>query len=284
MLRRRDCIQSLNGHSGGFQDTSNALDHFPAAIRVVRNIKRDSAEYELYSPMQFLGLAVFLNLLLVAFFNWQFHTDVGQPTFLLTLDSGVFILLGLALLRNRERTRVIARRRSQGPSWLDLCWPAPLLFAGAATVAALIILSTVLVGTAASVGLGFLAFRVLFAILWLVRDLQFLQWASLRKGKNTLVMGVLYLAIFYTCTSTVFSAIRLFTTESVSFTAFFLPTPLYWLDPDTWTVRPAIWIAAFLFQFFITGFLFHLQKQQVTELPGRSDQVTAEPQPAQPLV
>lgn len=253
-------------------------------LAVVRNIKRDPAEYELYSPPQFLVLAVFLNILLVAFFNWHFQTDVGQPAFLFTFDAGVFILLGLALLRNRERTRVIAHRRSQSPSWLDHCWPAPLLFAGAATVAALIVLSTVLARTAGSVGLGFLAFRVPFAILWLVRDLQFLQWASLRKGKNTLVMGVLYLAIFYVCTSTIFTALRLFTNKSVSFTAFLLPTPLYWLDPDTWTLRPATWIAAFLFQFFIIGFLFHLQKQQVTELSGRSDQVTAEPQPAQPIV
>ena len=53
-------------------------------LAVVRNIKRDSAEYELYSPRQFLGLAVFLNLLLVAFFNWHFHSDIDQPTFLLT--------------------------------------------------------------------------------------------------------------------------------------------------------------------------------------------------------
>jgi hypothetical protein len=252
-------------------------------LAVVRNIKRDPAEYELYSPLQFLGLAVFLNLLMVAFFNWHFPTDVGQPTFLLTFDAGIFILLGLALLRNRERTRVITHRRSQGPSWLDLCWPAPFLFAGAIMVAALIVLSTIWAGAARSVGLGFLVFRVFFAILWLVRDMQFLQWASLRKGKNALVMGVVYLAISYVCISTVFAALDLFTSESVSFTAFFLPTPLYWLDSHTWALRRAIWIAAFLFQCLIIGFLFHLQKQRVMELSGRDDQVTAASQ-VQPVV
>jgi len=253
-------------------------------LAVVRNIKRDPAEYELYSPGQFLAFAVFLNLLLVAFFNWRFQTDIGQPVFLLTFDSGVFILLGLALLRNRERMRTIVHRRAQGPEWLDICWPAPLLFVGAAIVAVLLAGSTVLAGTVGSLGLGFLIFRILFAVLWFVRDFQFLQWASLRKGKNALVMAVLYLAIFYVCASTIFTTLGLFTRESVCFTAFLLPTPLYWLDIDSFAARPAIWVTAFLFQFFVIGILFHLQRQQVVELSGRSDQIAAKPEPAQRIV
>lgn len=253
-------------------------------LAVVRNIKRDPAEYELYSPGQFLAFAVFLNLLLVAFFNWRFQTDIGQPAFLLTFDSGVFILLGLALLRNRERMRTIVHRRAHGPEWLDICWPAPLLFVGAAIVAVLLVGSTVLAGTVGSLGLGFLIFRILFAVLWFVRDFQFLQWASLRKGKNALVMALLYLAIFYVCASTIFTTLGLFTRESVCFTAFLLPTPLYWLDIDSFAARPAIWATAFLFQFFVIGILFHLQRQQVVELSGHSDQVAAKPEPAQPIV
>ncbi len=253
-------------------------------LAVARNIKRDPTEYELYSPGQFLAFAVFLNLLLVAFFNWRFQTDIGQPVFLLTFDSGVFILLGLALLRNRERMRTIVHGRAHGPEWLDICWPAPLLFVGAAIVAVLLVGSTVLAGTAGSLGLGVLIFRILFAVLWFVRDFQFLQWASLRKGKNALVMAVLYLAIFYVCASTIFTTLGLFRRESVCFTAFLLPTPLYWLDIDSFAARPAIWATAFLFQFFVIGILFHLQRQQVVELSGRSDQVAVKPEPAQPIV
>ena len=33
--------------------------------------KRDPNYYEIYSPLQSLGFAIFLNLLFVAFFNWQ---------------------------------------------------------------------------------------------------------------------------------------------------------------------------------------------------------------------
>ncbi len=239
-------------------------------LAVVRNIKRDPNEYEIYSPLQFLGLAIFLNLLLVASFNWHFQKDGGQPIFLLTLDAGVFTFLGLALLRSRERMRVIAHRRSQGPSWLDFSWPAPLILAGAAIVAVLIVLSTLWAGAPGSLSLGILAFRVLFAILWLVRDLQFLQWASLRRGKNSLVTGVIYLAIFYICICTVFATLQLFNDEYISFTAFFLPTPLHWFDFDTWAFHPAIWIAASIFQIFAIGVLFRLQKQQVMELLGRA--------------
>ncbi len=248
-------------------------------LAVIRNIKRDPAEYELYSPWQFIGLTIFLNVVLVAFFNWRWAPRYGPSIYLLTLNSGIFLLLGLALLRNRERMRAIVRRRSQGPSWIDLCWPSPLLFAAAIMVATLIIISTVLAGTLPRSSLGLFVFIVFFAILWLVRDLQFLQWACLRRGKNSLVMGVLYLAIFYICTSTVFTALGLFEPDSASLTAFLFPTPLYYLNPYTWAQRPAIWTAAFLFQFLVIGVLFHLQKQQLTDLAGDAT-ATAEPQPS----
>jgi hypothetical protein len=249
-------------------------------LGVARNIKRDPAEYELYSPSQFLVFAIFLNCLLVAFFNWHFQTDVGQIAFLLSFNSGIFMVLGLALLRNRERMRTIVHRRANGPIWLDVCWPAPLLFTGTAVVAVLILAGTLLAGTAGSPGLAFRVFGVFFAILWLVRDLQFLQWASLRKGKNALVMGVLYLIIFYVGIGIVFSALELFRSESVALTSFFMPSALYSLNPETWALRPTIWTAAFLAQFAIIGFLFHLQKQQLTDLASGATQPTptAEPQ------
>ncbi len=46
-------------------------------LAVVRNLKRDPAVYELYSPMQAFGLAIYLNVLMLGFFNWQ--APLGMP-------------------------------------------------------------------------------------------------------------------------------------------------------------------------------------------------------------
>lgn len=238
-------------------------------LAVVRNIKRDPAEYELYSPVQFLLLALVLNGLLLSFFNWRLQIDSGPATFLLSINLGIFLLLGLALLRNRDRMRNIVHRREGGnPEWLDLYWPLPLVFAGTfAAVALITLVSNVEPGHKTS--LGFALLRGLFAALWLARDLQFLQWSSLRKGNSALIMGVIYLVIFYTCTSIIFTAIDAFTREAVSFTAFFLPTPLYWLDSTTWMLRPAIWVAALLAQCLAIAFFVGLQREQIYDLAGR---------------
>jgi hypothetical protein len=276
-------------YNGGMTDVlfGKHVHHFPVLlvldvllalwffIAIVRNIKRDPAEYELYSPAQSLGLALFLNVVFLAFFNWRQDGDVDGAAFLLSLNMGVFIVLGLALLRNRERMRRIVRMRVSAPRWLDKCWPSPLLFAATLGAGAFVALGAVLSrapGQASN--LSFLIFRVLFFALWIVRDQQYLQWMSLRNGRNPLVMGVLYLVIFYVCSGTVLTAFDSFVRERIAFTAFFMPTPVYWLDPVSWMERPAIWIAAYLAQLALIAFFVHLQRQQLVELTAHSDSPT----------
>ncbi len=248
-------------------------------IAIVRNIKRDPAGYELYSPAQSLGLALFLNVVFLAFFNWRLDSDVDGAAFLLSLNMGVFILLGLALLRNRERMRRIVRTRVSPPRWLDKLWPSPLLFTATLGAGALVALGAVLSRASGQASNPrFLIFRVLFFALWIVRDQQYLQWMSLRKGRNPLVMGVLYLVIFYVCCGTVLTAFDCFVRERIAFTAFFMPTPVYWLDPVSWMERPAIWVAAYLAQIALIVFFVHLQRQQLVELTAHSDNPTLEKQ------
>src|SRR5262249_37824873 len=40
-------------------------------LALVRNIKRDPAIYEIFRPAQAFGLALYLNLLVLAFFRWE---------------------------------------------------------------------------------------------------------------------------------------------------------------------------------------------------------------------
>jgi len=196
-------VFNLNGYSYnpnyGMTDSllGRHVHHFPVFLgldtllglwfflAVVRNIKRDPQEYEIYSPSQSLVFALFLNLIFLAFFNWQLDTDSDAVSFLLSLNMAVFILLGLALLRNRERTRRILRSKADS-LWLVNAWPAPILYLGTLTAGAMVAAGALLSHAPKQLDLRFQLLRVLFFAFWLVRDLQFLQWASLRKGRSRL--------------------------------------------------------------------------------------------------
>jgi hypothetical protein len=242
-------------------------------LAVVRNIKGDPNYYELYSPPQAVALAVFVNFLLVGFFNWRGANSVDAEAFLLTLNMTILFCLGLALLRNRERMRRILRSGGAGQeSWWDFAWPAPPLL-----LAALVVASTIVIGTAkgrdpnVEWSVGFAWFRALFFIAWLVRDVQYLQWMGLRRGKHPLVIGVLYQLIFYVFATAVLAALGVLREpELAPFAAFLLPTPVYVLDHAAWAMRPALWMAAFASQWIFAGIFLFLQRRVVDELGARN--------------
>jgi hypothetical protein len=243
-------------------------------LAVVRNIKRDPNYYELYSPMQSLGLAMFLNVLFLAFYPLRTENALDAQATLLTLNMIVFLCLGLALLRNRARVRRILRTgEGRGESWLDVAWPAPLVVLG--TVAAgLLVVAGVAKGRNPQVDWSawFAIFRSLFFVAWVARDVQYLQWMSLRRGKHPLVMGVLYLLIFYVCVSVLLGSFGFFRIlERIPFTAFFLPTAVYLLDHAAWILRPAIWGSAFVAQWLLVALFMSLQRQAMRELRPRAE-------------
>ena len=236
-------------------------------LAVVRNIKRDPAEYELYSPAQSLGFAFFMNLIFLAFFNWHYRDNSAGPGFLLFLNMAVFALLGIALIRNRERTRRVLRSSTGYPAWMAIAWPAPLLFAGTISVGALIAIGAAYSGTAGkSSELSFFTFRCLFFALWLIRDLQFLQWMGLRRGRHPLVMGVLYLTIVYISAAILLTALTGSEPAWNAYSAFLFPTPVFNLDLVSWAIHPAVWSSAILAQFAAIAFLFYLQRRKLSEL------------------
>ena len=254
-------------------------------LALMRNIKRDPQYYEIYSPLQLLGFAMFLNLLFVAFFNWRAASPLDCQAFLLTLNMGVFFCFGLVAMRNRERVRRILRtKQSEATSIWDITWPAPLLILG--TVAAgLIVVLGVTEGHDPKVewNITFALLRSLFFAAWIVRDIQFLQWMGLRRGKHTLVMGILFQIIFYVCVSILLGAFGFFrVTERVPFTAFFLPSAVYLLDHGAWILRPAIWAAAFAAQWVLVGVFIGLQRQTITELNSSSSVPLPAPAPVHP--
>ena len=156
--------------------------------------------------MQAMGFAMFINLLFVAFFRWRSSTPIDCQAYLLTLNIAVFFCLGLALIRNQ---RSFLARRHLACSFAD-CWHSRRL----------LVVAGIALGRDPKLewNLSFAVFRSLFFVAWLVRDLQYLQWMSLRRGKHTLAIGVLFLFIFYVCVNVVMAAFGFYTVEGrVSF-------------------------------------------------------------------
>jgi hypothetical protein len=252
-------------------------------LAVVRNIKRDPNYYEILSPLQALGFALFINFLLMAFFQWRAAAPLDCQSFLLTLNMMVFVFLGLGAIRNREQMRRILRTREGAASWLDLAWPAPLLIAGTAAAGLLVVLG-VTEGRNPSIewNVKLAILRVLFFVLWITRDIQFLQWMSLRRGKHPLVTGLLFLIVFYVCASILMGPLGIYSSPDLTgFSAFFFPSAVYLLDHSAWILRPAIWGAALVAQAVLIGVFVALQRQAIDELNSPASVPRDVPVPAQ---
>jgi hypothetical protein len=253
-------------------------------LAVVRNIKRDPNYYEIYSPLQALGFAMFINLLFVAFFRWDVARPMDGQSLLLTLNIVVFFSLGLGAMRNRERMRRILRsRESAAASWLDLAWPTPLIVAGTAAAGLLVILGMEMGrNPRAEWDLKFALLRLLFFVAWITRDLQFLQWMSLRRGKHPLVVGILFLMVFYVCVLIVMAPLGIYSAVGrKAFSAFFVPSAVYSLDRFAWIQRPAIWGAALVGQCVAIALFLGLQRQTIDELNSHASTQAHLPVPAQ---
>jgi hypothetical protein len=238
-------------------------------LALARNIKRDPNQYDLYSPLQSFGIIAFINFVLLAFVNWQSAPLIDIQGALLTINGILIGAVGLAQLRNRDRTRRILRAENDASrAWINLSWPAPFMIV--ASIAASVVVS-VAAGMARDPltewSTGFNIFRSIFFVVWIVRDTQFLQWMSLQRGKRPLFKGMLYLAVCYACSWAVLSGFGAFRdADRTPFTAFLLPTPIYYLDHNTWALRPAIWGAAFVTQWLLVALFIFLQQRTIAEL------------------
>jgi len=234
-------------------------------LALVRNIKRDPAVYELYSPGQFLGLILYANTILIGFFAWRRFSPLTAQASLLVFNVLLMGVLGLALLRNRDQVRRRLRELgAKGASWAEAAWPAPYLVAGFLLVGPAVNLSTQWMKNAAppwDLGLAF--FRVAFIALWMVRDTLFLQWMNLRRLKRPLPMGMLYLMVFYLC-ATIFSAmLDLYGAAGVSA---LMPMGVLGLEPAGWARDAMGWNVALLAQLVPIAIFVNLLHDKLEEL------------------
>jgi hypothetical protein len=265
------------------------IHHFPVLIvlnltftlwfllAIVRNIKKDPEYYEIYSPLQFLSLALFLNLIFVGFFDVQTRntpvsSSLGDLSLFLFFNMVLFFLLGLALLRTRARMHSLLRASTTNRSFSwNLFWPTPVLALGACLAAVLLIVDLNYTHPPLSDwNLPAAAFRSLVFILWIVGTLQYLQFMNLRPGKHPLIMAVLYLAIYYTCTMFILATLGDWGTPGrFPVAPLFVPFAVFAFDQTNWLAGRSIWLAGLALQLLFLTLCFYLQRRQIQKLlPG----------------
>ena len=191
-------------------------------------------------------------------------TPLDAQAFLTTLNIIVFFLLGLVLLRNRDCWRRILCERGRG--WLSATWPATILLPGSLLVGLAIVWMNernLGLGTGRKLGI----FRAAFFAAWLLRDVLYLQWMSLRRTRRALVLAVLYLIVYYTCATVLFGALGFFAqAEQAPYIAILVPLPVFALDAKVWVAHPAWWVFALVMQIFAAGLFATFQSQKLREL------------------
>jgi hypothetical protein len=228
-------------------------------LAIARNMKRDPSDFEIYTPLQALGLVLYWHLLLLGFFEWTatygtyltpIHT-VRAPAEVeasfLTISFWLFLMLGLTLLRNRERSRRRMREfGDRAANWWAAVWPAPYVFAGLLFIgAALIFMIRLRLHPESGWSSGMAIFELVFFALWLARDLVFLQWANLRRSRRPLVSGALYLVAYYGCAMALFYATGAYAKpDRLAYSSTFFPSGMFRMDYDMWTADLGRWIVA----------------------------------------
>jgi hypothetical protein len=247
-------------------------------LALMRNIKRDPSVYELYTPIQALAFAGYLNFLFIGCMgSGRLAFDSGQLSSV-WINRMIFFGLGLVLLRNRDRSRRRLRERGDaGLSWLQAFWPTPYLLGGILVCGFLPLMFS---GPAPAVprygaapetsDFGLLLFRIIFVGISLSRDIMFLQWMNVRPGRRPFIRGILFLFVYYAISSALFfsAGFKLAPAEA-AFQAVFAPMRAFLLTQSSWAQATGAWMLALVAQCVITWFFAFLHRQELLSLATR---------------
>ncbi len=250
-------------------------------LAIVRNLKRDPSEYEILSAVGLFGFVMYVNLPMLGFLSWvgvrgmvvrqpfdaPFDATATVPQ-LLVLSWWSLWLLILMLLRNRERVRRRSRRLAErAASWWAALWPAPYIALGAAIVGgAAVAFAAYHRAPRNDWNWDIASYYVAFLVLWLSRDALYLQWMYLRRAKYPLGSAILYLVIFYFCTSILFSTFNAYdTARGAAFSAAFIPSAFFALNDRLWGPAMRVWMIPLFLQAATALVFAWLQKQRLAE-------------------
>jgi len=174
-------------------------------LMVVRNVKKDPDELRMLSRWQVVGCVAFLNFLAYGLFDQTNGANVTMrelATFMVGLNTLILALMGLATLTPHERLKVWWRRsraREAGIFAEDgLPWPWLAISAAIAygfMIWGLSAWKSVLGYDPKVFESG--AVQLLGILIFITRDVLFIQWCTLTRMRAPVLKGILFLGLYY---------------------------------------------------------------------------------------
>lgn len=220
-------------------------------LMLVRNLKRDYEEIRPLSRWQAVGCAAFLNFVFYALLqvpaDRSTHSGLDSRiigTFMVAINAVILFAIGLASLTPHERLRVWWRKRAEGATGLfsedGLPWPWLALSA----VVAYALMVWGLLAWRLSLDFhtrtfGTAAVQLLVVLVFITRDVLFIQWCTLTRMRQPVVKGFFLLALYYAAAGVV-TAIAGISGEAATVSALGILTPIGVFNPQIeWLHFPA---------------------------------------------
>ena len=182
-------------------------------LMLVRNLKKDVNEMRLLSHWQAVGCGAFLNFVLYVLFDpmraHQFGTAAEFVSFMVFTNGIIFFFLGIAMLSTSERidpeSLLSARSFFSGNG---LQWPWLMISA----VISYLLLIWGLFMWEGQLGfdrhvVGWGAISLLIVLVFITRDVLFIQWCKLTRLRSPLLKGVLFLCLYYAAVAVLFTVL-----------------------------------------------------------------------------
>jgi hypothetical protein len=209
-------------------------------LMLVRNLKRDYSEIRPLSRWQAVGCAAFLNFAFYALLKFGPGLGSGTDsqvlaTFMVSINGAILFAVGLATLTPQERLKVWWRQREAGTTSLfsedGLPWPWLVLSA----VVAYGLMVWGLLAWRSSMdfhtrSLGMAAAQLVVVLVFITRDILFIQWCTLTRMRQPVLKGFFLLCLYYVA-AVVVIAISSISGEASALTALSILTPVGAFDP-----------------------------------------------------
>jgi len=183
-------------------------------LMLLRNLKKDVNEMQLLSHWQAVGCCAFLNFVLYALLDPTrgnpFGTAADFVSFMVFINGIIFFFLGVAMLSTSERIDPESLSSTRAFfSGNSLQWPW-LMISG---LVSYLLLIWGLYMWKDQIGfdrhlVGWGAVSMLVVLVFITRDVLFLQWCKLTRLRSPVVKGVLFLGLYYVSASILYSVME----------------------------------------------------------------------------
>jgi ABC-2 type transporter len=246
-------------------------------LMLVRNLKRDYPEIRPLARWQAVGCAAFLNVLIYALLRpassmgfqerMGWFTDGKAVALFAVAMNGLFLfLMGLATLTPQERLKVWRRTADKSNFFADDGLPWPWLSISAVVAYALMVWGLLAWNHTLALDATTLeaaGIRLLLVLVFVTRDVLFLQWCMLTRLRQPVVKGVLFLALYYAAAAVV-TGLAAVSSEHAARMMLALLTPIQVFDPEIKGLAfPGITYAGLLLQIGVIGIILMAINQRL---------------------